>query len=80
MGEETYICPQCGSRDSVWRGYRYNKSGKKRLRKCKNCGVIFTPDDSFLRRRFQKEHIVEAVSLYQSGLSLRDYREITYLN
>lgn len=63
MGEETYKCPKCGSRNSVWRGYRYNKTGKKRLRKCKNCGVNFTPDDGFLRRRFQKEHIVEAVSL-----------------
>ncbi len=76
MVEEMYKCPECGSLDSVWRGYRYNKSAKKRLRKCKRCGTKFTPDDGFLRRRFQKEHIVEAVSLYQSGLSLgkvKDY-------
>lgn len=76
MVEETYECPKCGSKDSVWRGYRYNKSVKKRLRKCKNCGTKFTPDDGFLRRRFQKEHIVEAVSLYLRGLSLgkvKDY-------
>ncbi len=70
MGEETYKCPKCGSYDNVWRGYRYNESGKKRLRKCKSCGAKFTPDDGFLRRRFRKQHIVEAVSLYQSGLSL----------
>lgn len=75
MGEEISKCPKCGSRDSVWRGYRYNKSGKKRLRKCKKCGVNFTPDDGFLRRRFQKEHIVEAVSLYQSGLSLSKVKD-----
>ncbi|MDO9096813.1 MAG: hypothetical protein Q7U60_01645 [Candidatus Methanoperedens sp.] len=76
MGEERYKCPECGSLDGVWRGYRYNKSAKKRLRKCKSCGAKFTPDDGFLRRRFQKEHIVEAVSLYKSGLSLgkvKDY-------
>ncbi len=74
--DETYRCPQCGSSDSVWRGYRYNKSTKKRLRKCNSCGAKFTPDDGFLRRRFQKEHIVEAVSLHRSGLSLgkvKDY-------
>ena len=70
MVGETYKCPKCGSQDSVWRGYRYNKSVNKRLRKCKSCGTKFTPDDGFLRRRFQKEHIVEAVSLYLRGLSL----------
>lgn len=75
MVEETYKCPNCGSRDSVWRGYRYNRSVKKRLRKCKSCGAKFTPDDGFLRRRFQKEHIAEAVSLYQSGLSLSKVKE-----
>lgn len=76
MVEEMYKCPECGSMDSVWRGYRYNKSARKRLRKCKNCGTKFTPDDGFLRRRFKKEQIIEAVSLYQSGLSLgkvKDY-------
>ena len=76
MVEEIYKCPECGSLDSVWRGYRYNKAVKKRLRKCKSCGTKFTPDDGFLRRRFQKAHIVEAVSLYKSGLSLgkvKDY-------
>jgi len=75
MGEELYKCPKCGSQDSVWRGYRYNESGKKRLRKCKNCGSKFSPDDGFLRRRFHKEHIVEAVSLYQSGLSLSKVKD-----
>ena len=75
MGEETYKCPKCGSNDSVWRGYRYNESGKRRLRKCKNCGSKFSPDDGFLRRRFQKKHIVEAVSLHQSGLSLSKVKD-----
>ncbi len=74
-GEDTYKCPKCGSQESVWRGYRYNQSGKKRLRKCKNCGSKFSPDDGFLRRRYNKEHIVEAVSLYQSGLSLSKVKD-----
>lgn len=76
MVEEIYKCPECGGMDSVWRGYRYNKSAKKRLRKCKICGIKFTPDDGFLRRRFKKERIIEAVSLYRDGLSLgkvKDY-------
>lgn len=75
MDEEIYTCPKCGSQDSIWHGYRYSKSGRKRLRKCKGCGTKFTPDDGFLRRRFQKEHIVEAVSLHQRGLSLSKVKE-----
>lgn len=63
-------CPNCGGADTVWRGYRYNKSGKKRLRHCNKCGRKYTPDDGFLRMRKPKEAIVEAVSLYIDGLSL----------
>lgn len=75
MEKENHACPKCGYQDSVRHGYRYNKSGAKRLRKCKGCGARFTPDDGFLRRRFQKEHIVRAVSLHQSGLSLGKVKE-----
>lgn len=68
-------CPKCGSQISVWHGYRYNKSGAKRLKKCKGCNAKFTPDDGFLGRRFQKKHIIEAVSLRRGGLSLGKVRE-----
>jgi transposase-like protein len=68
--DKIYKCPKCGSTDTLWRGYRYNKSSKKRLRKCKHCGRKFTPDDGFLRMRRPKESIVEAVSLYIDGLPL----------
>lgn len=71
----TDSCPKCRNQDSVWYGYRYNKSGVKRLKKCKGCGAKFTPDDGFLRRRFQKKHIIEAVSLHNSGLSLSKVKE-----
>lgn len=63
-------CPRCKSTNVVKRGYRYNKCGKKRRKQCKDCGLWFTPDDGFLGMRFKKEHIVEAISLYESGLSL----------
>jgi len=68
--EGTYNCPKCGIRHSVSvrHGYRYNKSGRKRLRKCKGCATKFTPDDGLLRRRLQKEHIAEAVCLQESVL------------
>lgn len=65
-----FSCPKCWSVDTTWRGYRYNKSGKKRLRQCKGCGTKFTPDDGFLRMRYKKEIIIEAVGLYNRGLSL----------
>ncbi len=45
------------------------------MRKCKNCGSKFSPDDGFLRRRFKKKHIVGAVSFYQSGLSLSKVKD-----
>ena len=75
MDKEICTCQKCGNQDNIWHGYRYNKSGEKRLRKCKGCGTKFTPDDGFLRRRFRKEHIKEAVSLRQSGLSLGKVKE-----
>jgi len=65
-----FKCPKCSSFNTVWRGYRHNKSGKKHLRKCNDCDRSFTPDDGFLRMRFKKEHIVEAVSLRVNGLSI----------
>ena len=30
------------------------------MRKCKNCGSKFSPDDGFLRRRFKKEDMLKA--------------------
>ena len=30
-------CPYCGATTSVAKGFRYNKSGKVRLRRCKGC-------------------------------------------
>lgn len=69
MAEKKYKCPKCKSTDTVWRGYRYNKSGKKHLRQCNKCGTKFTPDKGFLRMRHKPEDIMFAVKLYQKGKS-----------
>ncbi len=62
-------CPFCGSVNSVWRGYRYNDSGKKRMKLCKKCGKKYTPNDGFLRMRFKPSTIRKAVNLYKKGFS-----------
>ena len=62
-------CPYCSSKRTVWRGFRKNDSGDKHMRKCNACKRKYTPDDGFLRMRFQKEDIMEAVRLYKKGFS-----------
>lgn len=62
-------CPVCKSAQTVWRGYRYNRSGKKHLRQCNRCGRKFTPDEGFLRMRYKPDDILYAVKLYQKGKS-----------
>jgi len=36
------LCPFCRGTKSVAKGYRYNKAGKVRLRRCKGCGRRWT--------------------------------------
>ena len=64
-----YKCPKCGSTASVWRGYRYNKSGKKHMRECRECGTKFTPNNGFLRMRYRPDDIKYAVKMYEKGKS-----------
>jgi len=68
-------CSFCGSRNTVWRGYRYNVSGKKRMMLCKSCGKKFTPDNGFLRMRFKPEVIKKAVVLRKKGYSSAEVKE-----
>ena len=35
-------CPYCEAAESVAKGFRYNRSGKVRLRRCKACGRRWT--------------------------------------
>jgi len=37
-----FKCPYCGSNASTAKGYRYNKDGAARLRKCKDCNRRWT--------------------------------------
>jgi predicted RNA-binding Zn-ribbon protein involved in translation (DUF1610 family) len=68
--EDLFRCPYCNGRNTIWIGYRHNISGKKRIRRCKNCRKKFTPRDIFSRARFYKSHVIEAVALHHGGLSL----------
>jgi transposase-like protein len=70
-------CPYCGSRKTVWRGYRYNERTRKRMRLCRGCGRKFTARDRFWRMRFSPEEIREAVSLYRKGYSSSEV--VTYM-
>jgi len=39
-----FKCPYCGANRTVSKGYRLTKTmGKRRLRRCKECGRKFTP-------------------------------------
>jgi transcriptional regulator NrdR family protein len=43
-----YKCIWCGSYKTVSKGYRKTKTmGKRKLRKCKDCGRKFTPQNQF---------------------------------
>ena len=67
-------CPHCRGRDTVLRGFRKNDTGRKQLFLCRNCGRKFTKDDGYLRMRFPRETIREAVSLYGKGYSSAEVR------
>lgn len=67
-------CPHCGSKETIMKGFRYNKTGAVRLRLCKKCN-----------RRFKDGLIVEskgtnmtlaliAFDLHCKGVSLRNIR------
>ncbi|MBI4182205.1 MAG: hypothetical protein HY520_04535 [Candidatus Aenigmarchaeota archaeon] len=68
-------CPSCGEARLVYRGYRYNRLGRKRLRLCTACRRKITPDDGFLRMRFSPEDIRSAVLLRRKGLSLGEVQK-----
>ncbi|MBI4021568.1 MAG: hypothetical protein HY369_04975 [Candidatus Aenigmarchaeota archaeon] len=67
-------CPTCNAKQVVYRGYRYNRKTRKRLRLCTACGRKFTPDDGFFRMRFSPKEITKAVALYKKGFSLAEVK------
>jgi hypothetical protein len=68
--KQNYKCPNCASMSTIWIGYRQNISGRTRIRRCKDCRRKFTPKNIFLRARFNRIHVIEAVALHSGGLSL----------
>jgi len=67
-------CPHCRGSHTVLRGFRRNLKSDKQLFLCRSCGKKFTRDDGYLRMRFPKETIREAVSLYGKGYSSAEVR------
>jgi transposase-like protein len=55
-------------------GIRYNKSGKRQILKCVKCKIRKSQGD-FLRHRFKKEIIINAVKYYKKGNSLQDTKD-----
>jgi len=67
-------CRYCKSEEVVWRGYRYNMSGKKRMGLCNGCGKKFTPG-GFWKARFKEEDVKAAVKFYLKGMSAAEVKE-----
>jgi transposase-like protein len=65
-------CPYCGSRETTLKGFRYNKSGAVRLRKCKKCKRRFKDTLNNEPLSVKEALAVIALDLYFKGVSLRD--------
>jgi transposase-like protein len=67
-------CPHCGSKESTMKGFRYNKTGAVRLRKCKQCKKRFT-DGLMVESKGNNTTLkLVAFDLHVKGLSIRDIR------
>jgi transposase-like protein len=67
-------CPYCGSSETTLKGFRYNKSGAVRLRKCKQCKRRFKDTLNNEPLSVKEALAVIALDLYFKGVSLRDIR------
>lgn len=76
--QENSKCRYCGSDNIERYGYRYTKRGKKQVKKCKDCGRKFTPDNGFGKMKVEPEMITLALDLYFKGISLR--KVVDHLN
>ena len=66
-------CPHCGSNKTILKGFRYNKAGAVRLRKCKICKKRFK-DDPLSDKGNNTALAIIALDLHYKGLSLRDVK------
>jgi len=69
--DESSRCRYCGSYDVIRFGSRFNKTGKKQIFKCKECGKRFIVEDGFSRMKADPKTITSALDLYFKGISLR---------
>ncbi|RLF97634.1 hypothetical protein DRN58_08425, partial [Thermococci archaeon] len=62
-------CPYCFSTDLIKKGFRKNKSGKKRIYLCKTCNKKFSVSEGFKHMKNDPKIITLALDLYFKGLS-----------
>jgi transposase-like protein len=67
-------CPYCGSSQTILKGFRYNKSGAVRIRKCKDCGKWFKDTIMAEEKGNNTLPAIVALDLYYKGLSIREIR------
>ena len=76
MRKQKIICPKCGRKEVVKRGYIKTKiSGKKQRYYCKSCNRKFIPRDAFYRMRNNPEKITLSIDLFYRGVSTRKVQE-----
>ncbi|MEM2507395.1 MAG: DDE-type integrase/transposase/recombinase [Nitrososphaeria archaeon] len=69
-------CPYCGSSRTILKGFRYNKSGAVRLRRCKDCNKWFKDAAAFTEHKGNNTLLaVISLDLFYKGLSLRAIRD-----
>jgi transposase-like protein len=71
-------CRFCSSEEVVRYGVRKNKSSFKQMFKCNLCNRRFTPDNGYLKMKTEPEIVVEAMDLWQKGLSLAKIQDHLY--
>jgi len=69
------VCENCGSKDVVRKGFRYNSSGEKQKFFCHDCEKWFVHDDGFKRMRVNPKHVARALHEYGDGASLKKVKE-----
>lgn len=66
-------CPKCRShKHVVGYGVRHNRSGDKQKYRCNACWCYFIKKDAFFKKKYPREIIVEACSLYKRGMGFKE--------
>jgi len=67
-------CIYCGSFNTIKRGFRQNRFERLQRFQCKDCGRFFT-EKKLGQRSYPSKVIVRALSLYNSGFTLKETAE-----